>query len=90
MIAGWEEEERVLQGQLEVLKKFDDKRTQVMKEVLQSDLEKVSSMRKSSTEPGEAMRLQGMCDMHNRFVRTLESLVPLLHEKCPYEDIKAK
>jgi len=31
-----------------------------------------------------------MCDMHKRFVRTLESVVPLLKEKCPQENWEYK
>ena len=40
-----------------------------------------------SADPKESQRLQGMCNMHTRFVRSLESLVLLLlKEKCPNEN----
>lgn len=88
MLKAWKEEEDMLNGQIKVLKKHTDhfRENEEKIKMLESEIESIQHMVQLSNDPHESKRLQGMCDMHTRFVRTLESLVPLLKEKCPQQD----
>lgn len=72
-------------GSLQTLSAFpaDNPRRIKVQQDLEKGLAHVEHMLEMSKDPVEFKRLEGMCDMHDRFVRTLESLQPLLKEQCP-------
>jgi len=86
MLNAWEQEKNMINDQIQILTKYSSPANQRKVEALKRDHFTIEKMIADSKDPKEAKRLQGMCDMHTRFVRSLESLVPLLKEKCPDQD----
>lgn len=94
MEKAWNQELALISDQVKVLEKYpgDIPKIQMMKQALKEDEEKTKSMMALSKDPQvsqplthvqEHARLESMNKMHHRFVRTMESLIPLLNEACP-------
>ncbi|PRP78290.1 hypothetical protein PROFUN_13824 [Planoprotostelium fungivorum] len=93
MMEAWKQEKTMLEEQIKILerrpKNVDSSVEEVTAEHIrryQNALVDVNNQMDSAKDTKESRRLEGMRDMHRNFVRSLESLVPLLKEKCPNED----
>lgn len=85
MMKAWLEEKALLEEQLDILEKFRSNTPAYtrMKQQLDAELEENRNNIERNQDPNEIVRCRGMRDMHHEFVRTLESLIPLLKEECP-------
>jgi len=80
----WKQEQEMLQFQLAILQKYPENVRHIRR--IQEELKQLEKTMTATDDPKEMKRLHGMCDMHTQFVRTLESMVPLLKQKCPTLD----
>eukprot|EP01087_Luapelamoeba_hula_P019782 TRINITY_DN660_c0_g1_i1.p1 TRINITY_DN660_c0_g1~~TRINITY_DN660_c0_g1_i1.p1 ORF type:complete len:160 (-),score=48.98 TRINITY_DN660_c0_g1_i1:86-565(-) len=86
MLKAWEQESDMLREQLSILSKFYQHNNQAKERMIQqltANLEEAESQIERQKNPDELKRCRGMQTMHHQFVRTLESMIPLLKEECP-------
>ncbi|KAL6079762.1 DUF148 domain-containing protein [Balamuthia mandrillaris] len=84
MLNAWKEEEAMLKDQLKVLEGFpDNPKLRQIRDWLNEDLAENQRHQHETVEPEEVKRMERMRDMHRTMVDSLESLIPLLKEKCP-------
>eukprot|EP01114_Cavostelium_apophysatum_P015695 TRINITY_DN4335_c0_g1_i1.p1 TRINITY_DN4335_c0_g1~~TRINITY_DN4335_c0_g1_i1.p1 ORF type:complete len:149 (-),score=27.44 TRINITY_DN4335_c0_g1_i1:202-648(-) len=86
MVNAWKQEKEMLQDQINILEKFPGSITENKVKKFKAEIDGIDQMVGLSADPNEMKRLNGMCDMHTGFVRSLEAMIPLLKEKCPNQN----